>query len=117
MNTLIKFITYASLFTPLAAFAAAADIVSPILVNVKAALDIVVPIAITLALIYFIWQVIQYVIAADEESKTDKRQKMLYGVVGLFVIIAIWGLVNFIASYLGVNPTANPITVPFVPSR
>lgn len=114
MNRLIKFITYASLLTPLAVFAAA-DLLSPILTNVKAALGIVVPIAITLALIYFIWQVVQYVIAADEEGKTDARKKMLYGVVGLFVIIAIWGLVNFIASYLGVDPTANPIVVPRIP--
>lgn len=115
MNTLIKFIaSAASLLTPVAAFAAT-DLISPIFLNVKEALDVVVPIAITLALIYFIWQVIQYVIAADEESKTDKRKKMLYGVVGLFVIIAIWGLVNFIGTYLGVSPTANPIVVPFIP--
>lgn len=114
MNPFIKFIAYASVFTPLAAFAAA-DLLSPILTNVKAALDIVVPIAITLALIYFIWQVVKYVIAADEEQKTDARKKMLYGVVGLFLIIAIWGLVNFIGSYLGVNPTANPIVVPRIP--
>lgn len=104
-----------SLLAPIAAFAAY-DNITPIFQNVKIALDVVVPIAITLALIYFIWQVIQYVIAADEEGKTDARKKMLYGVVGLFVIIAIWGLVNFIATYLGINPTTNPIVVPFVPS-
>lgn len=108
------FVPLVSFLAPLVAFAAT-DLISPIFTNVKEALDIVVPIAITLALIYFIWQVIQYVIAADEESKTDKRQKMLYGVVGLFVIIAIWGLVNFIGTYLGVSPTANPIVVPFIP--
>ena len=112
MNPFIKFIAYASLFTPMAVFAAPFDNVSPILTNARAALDIVVPIAITLALIYFIWQVIKYVIAPGEEEKADARKKMLYGVVGLFVIIAIWGLVNFVASYLGIDPTANPVVVP-----
>mgnify|MGYP001571764803 FL=1 len=111
---LIKFIAYASLAAPLAVFAAT-DLISPILLNVKEALDVVVPIAITLALIYFIWEVVQYVIATGEEEKADARKKMLYGVIGLFVIIAIWGLVNFVATYLGVSPTANPIVVPFIP--
>lgn len=115
MNTLLALVASASLMMPFAVFAAPSDILSPILTNVRAALDIVVPIAITLALVYFIWQVIQYVIAADEESKTDKRKKMLYGVVGLFIIIAIWGLINFIGTYLGVSPTANPIVVPRIP--
>ena len=115
MNTLLKLVASAGLVTPFAALAAPNDLISPILTNVRAALGIVVPIAITLALIYFIWQVVQYVIAADEEQKTDARKKMLYGVVGLFVIIAIWGLVNFIGAYLGVDPTTNPIVVPRIP--
>ena len=114
MNIITKIIASTSFFTPFMAFAQS-DVLSPILENAKDALDIVVPIAITLALIYFIWQVTKYVIAADEEAKTDARKKMLYGIVGLFVIIAIWGLVNFVASYLGVDPTANPIVVPFIP--
>ena len=75
-NYVIPFISF---LTPVAAFAAT-DLISPILLNVKEALDVVVPIAITLALIYFIWEVVQYVIATGEEEKADARKKMLYGV-------------------------------------
>lgn len=109
-----KLITSIGVFAPFIALAAT-DLITPILSNVKDALDVAVPIAITLALIYFIWHVVKYVVAPGEEEKADARKKMLYGVIGMFVIIAVWGLVNFIATYLGVSPTANPIVIPFVP--
>lgn len=76
-------------------------------------LDAVVPIVITLALIYFIWGLAEYILAAgDPEKKSEGKTRMIYGVIALFVIVSIWGLVGFLGNVLGVGqggtaPTPN----------
>ncbi len=63
-----------------------------------------VPILATLALIFFIWGIIQYVINADnEEARAEGRKVIIWGIVGLFAMVGIWGLVNLLISTLGVN--------------
>ena len=105
-------ITSITLLAPYLAFAANLD---TLLQQVKNTLDTVIPIAITIALIYFIWGVIQYVIASDEENKAKARQQMIWGVIGLFVIVAVWGIVNFIGTYLDITPGTDLTDVPGVP--
>jgi uncharacterized membrane protein len=106
------FITSITLLAPFFAFAANLD---TLLQQVKNTLDIVIPLAITIALIYFIWGVIQYVIASDEENKAKARQQMIWGIIGLFVIVAVWGIVNFIGTYLGITPGTDIGDLPGVP--
>jgi hypothetical protein len=72
-------------------------------------------ILIGVALVVFFWGIIRYVLAgADEEKRAAGRSLMIYGVIGLFVMVAIWGLVYFLASLLGVETTGNIVT-PGVP--
>jgi lysylphosphatidylglycerol synthetase-like protein (DUF2156 family) len=50
-----------------------------------------------LALIWFFWGIIQYVLRADNEDKqTQARSYMIYAVIGMFVMFSIWGLVNLV---------------------
>lgn len=101
-----------ALLAPYLAFAQNLD---DLLRQVKGTLDIVIPLAITIALIYFIWGVIQYVIASDEENKAKARQQMIWGIIGLFVIVAVWGIINFISSYLDIEVGGDLPNVPGVP--
>ena len=55
-----------------------------------------------------------YVIASDEEAKTAGRDKIIYGIIGLAVIIAVWGLVKILTNTFGLNNTQN-IVYPTVP--
>jgi hypothetical protein len=72
-------------------------------------------ILISVALVVFFWGIIRYVLAgADEEKRAAGRSLMIYGVIGLFVMVAIWGLVYFIGSLLGVS-VGRGVTVPAVP--
>ncbi len=86
-----------------------------ILVKVKDILNLIVPIVITLALIYFIWGVAQYVTAKDDDKKAEARDTMIYGTVGLFVIVSVWGIVVLIQQFTGTPAIQTPPTVPFVP--
>ncbi|MAG12739.1 hypothetical protein CL630_02930 [bacterium] len=87
-----------------------------ILTKVKNILDLVVPIVITLALIYFIWGVAQYVTAKDDDKKAEARDTMIYGTIGLFVIVSVWGIVMLLQQFTGVQPINTPPTLPTIPS-
>ena len=70
----------------------------------KAILDRLIPIAVTLALLFFIWGLAQFILASgDEEKRSEGKRKMGWGIVALFVIISIWGIVVWIANVLGVS--------------
>jgi len=57
--------------------------------------DFLVPVLTGLALIYFIWGVVKFVANQDNENERNAaRQQMIYGIIALFVIISVWGLVN-----------------------
>lgn len=100
-----KFISLSALSTVIAApaFVFAADAFS-ILTKVNQVLATVIPILITLAVVYFIWGVIQYTISGDEETKKKGRTMIVQGLIGLFIIIAFWGVVRLITNTFGVGP-------------
>jgi hypothetical protein len=57
-----------------------------------------VPLFIAIAVVWFIWEVFQYTIAGDEEKKKDAKTKIIWGIVGIFVMVSVWGLVNILQS-------------------
>ena len=57
----------------------------------------VVPLLITVALVVFITGVIQYMTGAAEQTQREKGRKfIIWGLIGLFVILAIWGILKII---------------------
>ncbi|HEY4493770.1 MAG TPA: pilin [Candidatus Paceibacterota bacterium] len=72
-----------------------------------------IPVLVGLALIFFIVGLIRFVIAGDAEKREDGKKMMWWGIVALFVIVSIWGIVEFIASTLGITKEG-PITPPGV---
>lgn len=71
---------------------------------------IMIPLAIGLAVLLFIWGVIKYFIygADDESSRATGRAYMLYGVFGLAAIVAVWGFVNLLLQIFGVGADTAP---------
>ncbi|MCC7436498.1 hypothetical protein IT402_01320 [Candidatus Nomurabacteria bacterium] len=55
------------------------------------------------ATLYFIWTVIGYIRAKDATKAEESKKAMIRGIIGLFVIVAIWGIVRLITSTLGVG--------------
>lgn len=53
--------------------------------------------------VYFIWGVIKYVIADDADDKEKARSVVTRGILGLFIILSIWGLIGIIGSTFGIG--------------
>ena len=77
-------------------------------------LGAVLPILIALGVVYFVWGVITYFIASDEEAKKKGRDRIVFGIIGLAVIIAVWGLVAILRNTFGLTNRQN-IEFPTVP--
>lgn len=66
-----------------------------------------IPFVFALAILYFIYGIVTYVIQADNDAKrTEGRKFMIYGIIALFVMVSVWGLVNILNTTFG---TANVI--------
>jgi NADH:ubiquinone oxidoreductase subunit 2 (subunit N) len=59
---------------------------------------VLVPLVLAIAFIVFIWGIFTYFIqGGDNDEKREQGQKlMLYGIVGFFVMVSVWGLVNIL---------------------
>ena len=77
-------------------------------------LGAVLPVLIALGVVYFVWGVITYMIQSDEEAKKAGRNRIIYGIIGLAVIIGVWGLVAILTNTFGLS-NRQPITLPTVP--
>ena len=97
-------------------FALAQNPFLTILGKVKQLLDATIPIVITIALIYFIYGVGKYVTTKDDEGKEEARNIMIYGTIGLFVIVSVWGIVLLLQQFTGVQPLQTPPSLPQIPS-
>lgn len=62
-----------------------------------------ISIAISLAVIYFMWGIVQYVLSADSaEERKKSKQVMLWGILSLFFIVSMWGIVAAMRTVLGI---------------
>ena len=57
-----------------------------------------VPLLFAASFIVFIYGVFEYFIlgAKNEEKRADAAKIMLYGIIGFFVMVSVWGLVNLL---------------------
>jgi uncharacterized membrane protein HdeD (DUF308 family) len=89
----------------------ASGILSTVLTLVDQATFVIVAIAI----LVFIYGIVRYVIANNEEAKANAQRLILYGVIGLFAIVAVWGLVNFLANTTGIGSGVDAPELPCAP--
>ena len=72
-------------------------------------MDRIVPFIIALAVVFFIYNVFVYAIvgASDEEKRTEARTRMVWGIIGIFVMVSVWGLVAILQSTFNLGVTTN----------
>jgi hypothetical protein len=92
---------------PMVAFAQVSNI-NDVLLFVYNFLNALIPILIAAAVVYFLYGLIRYVVASDEAARGEARNIILYGIIVLTVMIAVWGLVNILINTFGIGNNAAP---------
>jgi hypothetical protein len=68
-----------------------------------------IPILVALALLVFFYGVVRYVIAGDgSDDREEGRWFMIYGIIGLFVMVSVWGLVSVISNTFDIGTSFPP---------
>ena len=70
---------------------------------------------VSLAVLYFLVGVLKYIQSVDnEEKRKEGTMMMVYGIIGLFVMVSLWGLVNVLVRSFELKN--DPINVPTMQS-
>jgi hypothetical protein len=103
----------ASLLWALPFFAFAQSNIQGLVFQLGVFLNSLIPIVMALTLLIFFWGLFQYVRSAGEGHEQG-RNIMIAGIVALFVMVSVWGIVRLVQNTLGVNGE-QPINPPSVP--
>lgn len=97
-------------FAPFIAFAAPnTGVITGYLSALKSLINSAIPIIISLAVLFFLWGLVTYILNQDnEEARKAARQRMLWGIIIIFVMVALWGFVNILVSTFGLDTNAVP---------
>ena len=67
-------------------------------------IDPVIALLFTLALVYFIYGVVQFIANADnQETREEGKKHLLYSVIGLVIMAGVWGIIELIITSLGID--------------
>jgi len=79
-------------------------------------LNLIVPALVTVAVVYFIIGVVSFMTSSDEEAKKKGRTKIINGLIGLFVIVAFWGIIAVVKNSFDIGNATGQSILPCVPT-
>lgn len=81
----------------------------------SAMLNALIGILITVAIVVFFWGLIKYLLTMGTENAHEAIHLMIWGVVAIFVMVSIWGIIQLLQRTFSVesNRPILPSTVPF----
>ncbi len=71
-----------------------------------------------LAIVYFLYGVLEFIMNQEnEEAKTKGKSHMLWGIIGITIMVGVWTLLSIILSTLGIssseiNPKEGTVNLP-----
>ena len=95
---------------PLTAFAALSGL-TELLNSFGGILNLVIRLVFGIALVLFFWGVAQFILkdAGNETTREEGKKKMMWGIIALFVMISIYGILKLIGGLVDVPvQTGNP---------
>ncbi len=93
--------------------AAGAQDISSILTRVQGTLNTIIGLLFVIATVVFLWGVIMFVAGSADPAKRDKAKGiMTWGIIGLAVMAAAWGITQILISYFAVPATGPGVVKP-----
>lgn len=92
------------------------ETIQDILGIIRDLLNSAIPFIVGLTIFVIIWGIFQYVVhGAEEEKRAEGRQFVLWGIIGVFMMLSVWGLVNVLVNTFELDDDIDPDTIPKVP--
>ena len=94
-------------FAPMLAFAQSinTNFLTNSLQAISNFINLLIPFIMALALLFFIWGVFKYFVlgGGDEEKQSEGKKFMVYSIMGLVLMLAVWGIVQIVINLLGIG--------------
>lgn len=65
----------------------------------------ILPLIFSAALLFFLWGVMKFIGASDSTKKEEGKKFIVAGLIGLFVMTSVWGIVRIVGSTFGLDNT------------
>ncbi len=76
---------------------------------VKGILELIVGLLVALAIFYVIWGVFEFVQSSgDEEKRKEGRDRMIYGLIGVVVMLSVYGLLSILMGSVALDTGFTP---------
>lgn len=94
---IIPLLTFAATFTEVVVFFVS-ELVNPTVILI-----------IGFAVVYFFWGVAKYILHSDDaKTREEGRGMMIQGIIAIFVMISMWGLINLLDNTFGLDNQVLP---------
>ena len=105
--TSLTFSAFALPFVSFAAISNISDVGSFIINTIN---NVIVPVLFAVAFIVFLWGAFSAFIlgATSGEAKEKGKNLMLWGLIGFFVMVSLWGLVNILTGSVSFGNNSGP---------
>jgi hypothetical protein len=87
-------------------YIAGAQTIQTLIGTISNILSLLIPMALSAALIAFFWGLVRFLYAGNEgnaESRTAGINIMVGGILALFVMVSVWGIVTLLQRSLGIS--------------
>lgn len=116
MKKFLAIFTPALLFVPTLVHAQDLGWFTRTLTQLQSLVNALVPFFIGAAVVLFLYGIAKYILAAGDEGERGEGLKfIIWGVVGIFVAVSIWGFVSLLQGFFGVGGVGAPPVVPLPP--
>ncbi len=114
-----KLIVLALSFAPVSLFAQQITDINGLTSKATNIGNTIVVLLISFSVIWIIFNVVRYLIAGSEENRKKSGMSILWGIVGLFIILSIWGLVAILKNTFSTsnNVPVNDFPKAIIPPR
>ncbi len=66
---------------------------------------VIIPGIFSLAFVVFLWGVFKFIRASEEKDKAEGKNFIFMGLIGLFVMVSVWGILKILSTTLGIDAT------------
>ncbi len=94
-----KFIYPSLLIIPSLTFAQSLGNLTQLVSSLKTLVNNILPLLLAVAVMYFFWGLVTFIRSAGDPKKVDEGKSiMIWGILALFIMISLWGILNWLAT-------------------
>lgn len=88
---------------------------SSVLITLISIINRAIPVMLGIGLIVFFIGILRYSFSSNETVRSESRGLMVYGIVALFVMVSVWGLVNLLGTLFAPSFSSDPGNINYKP--